>query len=96
MQEKRLATMPFLLGLFSCLYAITRMEGDKIFLSSEGKDEVLEGINAVVWATGFKVNAEARKVFQSLAPRVEFVGDCLQPANIERAVNLAYHIAYSL
>ena len=76
--------------------SVSRMERDKIFVVKSDSEDLIEGIDTVVWATGFKPNEKVRDMFQNAADRVEFIGDCLQPTNIERAVHMAYHLAFSL
>ena len=75
---------------------VSRMEKGKVFIVKDGGEGVVDDIDTVVWATGFKPNEKARALFQNAAERVEFIGDCLQPANIERAVHMAYHLVFSL
>jgi len=73
---------------------ITNIDKDSISYSdASDKEQVLNNVDAVYYATGVKPNNELYKEIQALGFDVERIGDAKKPATVLEAVGTAFKIA---
>jgi hypothetical protein len=76
-----------------CHTRVESLEKDKVICSQGGVRFDIEGIDAVVFALGYKANGQ---LAQAQSKKAHKIGDCAQPGNALAAIHEGFQLALEM